>query len=153
MKLPTRVRYGCRAMVALALHEEQGPVPLEVLAQEQSIPERYLAKIVQDLRRSGLIRSVRGAHGGYRLSRPPSRISLLDVWEALEGSFCPVDCLAAPRSCRRAGECVTRGVWEELRDAVTGVMQARTLAGLARRHKQQTARRAAAEHRPAGGNG
>ena len=153
MKLPTRVRYGCRAMVALALHEEQGPVPLEVLAQEQSIPERYLAKIVQDLRRSGLIRSVRGAHGGYRLSRSPARITLLDVWEALEGTFCPVDCVDAPRTCRRADECVTRGVWEELRDAVTGVMQARTLAGLARRHKQQTARRAAAEHRPAGGNG
>jgi len=107
MKLPTRVRYGCRAMVALALHEEQGPVPLEVLAQEQSIPERYLAKIVQDLRRSGLIRSVRGAHGGYRLSRSPARITLLDVWEALEGTFCPVDCLDAPRSCRRADECVS----------------------------------------------
>jgi Rrf2 family protein len=145
MKLPTRVRYGCRAMVALALHEEEGPVPLESLADEQGIPERYLAKIVQDLRRSGLIRSVRGAHGGYRLSRPPARISLLDVWEALEGNLCPVDCLDAPRSCERADECVTRNVWNELRAAMAGVMSAKTL--------DELARQAALEHRTAGGHG
>ena len=145
MKLPTRVRYGCRAMVTLALHHEGAPVPLETLASEQDIPERYLAKIVQDLRRGGIIRSVRGAHGGYRLSRPASRITLLDIWEALEGTFCPVDCLDAPRSCRKTGECVTRGVWEELRDAVVGVMRAKTLGELARQ--------AALEHRTAGGDG
>jgi Rrf2 family protein len=130
-------------MVTLALHLEEGPVPLEALADEQGIPERYLAKIVQDLRRSGLIRSVRGAHGGYSLSRPPGRISLLDVWEALEGNLCPVDCLDAPGSCARTDECVTRGVWEELRDAMAGVMRAKTLDALASL--------AAHEHRAGGG--
>jgi Rrf2 family cysteine metabolism transcriptional repressor len=143
MKLPTRVRYGCRTMVTLALHREEGPVPLEVLAEEQGIPERYLAKIVQDLRRSGLIRSVRGAHGGYRLSKPAAGISLLDVYEALEGTFCPVECLDAPGTCGKTDECVTRGVWEELRDAVVGVMRAKSL--------DELARQAALEHKAAGG--
>jgi len=87
---------------------------------------------------------VRGAHGGYSLSRPASEINLLDVWEALEGSFCPVDCLDAPRTCDRTDECVTRGVWEALRDAVVGVMRDRTLDDLAEQ--------AAAEHEPAGGD-
>ncbi len=68
MKLSSRVRYGCRALVDLAVHQDEGPVSLETLAQETSIPEMYLAKITQDLRRSGLIRSVRGAHGGYQLN-------------------------------------------------------------------------------------
>lgn len=143
MKLPTRVRYGCRAMVTLALHQQEGPLALEALAEEQGIPERYLAKIVQDLRRSGLIRSVRGAHGGYRLSKPASGINLLDVYEALEGTFCPVDCLDAPRSCGKTDECVTRGVWEELRAAVVGVMRAKTL--------DELAKQAAVEHKAAGG--
>jgi len=143
MRLPTRVRYGCRAMVALALREGEGPVSLEALAADQHIPERYLAKIAQDLRRSGLIRSVRGAHGGYCLSRPPEDINLLDVYEALEGNFCPVDCLESPRSCRWTDECVTKGVWKELRDAVTGVMRSKSLAELARG--------AAIEHKTAGG--
>ncbi len=126
-------------MVTLAFLQEDGPVPLEALAERQGIPERYLAKIVQDLRRSGLIRSVRGAHGGYCLSRPAAEISLLDVYEALEGSFCPVDCLDTPGSCGRTDGCTTRGVWQELREAVVGVMQARTLEDLA----QQSAHRAA----------
>ena len=153
MKLSTRVRYGCRAMIDLALHAGQEPVALEVLAREQRIPERYLAKIVQDLRRSGLIRSVRGAHGGYRLSRPATQITLLEVWEALEGAFCPVDCVDAPASCRKARQCITREVWEELRDVVTKTMQAKTLAGLARRHREKAKRRARLERERPGGDG
>jgi len=135
MKLSTRVRYGCRAMVDLALHDEGGPVSLQTLAREQRIPERYLAKIVQDLRRSGLIHSVRGAHGGYALSRVPGRISVLDIWEALEGPFCPVDCLAAPDSCGMVGECVTRDVWDKVRVALTGVLARHNLAALVRRYR------------------
>jgi len=144
MKLSTRVRYGCRAMVDLALHQTEGPISLQVLAQDQRIPERYLAKIVQDLRRNGLIRSVRGAHGGYMLSRPPARITLLDVWQALEGPFYPVECLAAPATCSMVGDCVTREVWEGVRRALTGVLRAEDLAALARRYKDKSGKRTAA---------
>jgi len=122
-------------MVDLALHYKKGPVSLQTLAREQRIPERYLAKIVQDLRRSGLIRSVRGAHGGYALSRPPGQTTLLDIWEALEGPFCPVECLAAPKSCNMVGECVTRDVWDQVRTALTQVLASQNLAALVRRYR------------------
>lgn len=149
MKLSTRVRYGSRAMLDLALHGEEEPVSLEVLAREQHIPERYLAKIIQDLRRSGLIRSVRGAHGGYRLARPPAKVNLLEVWEALEGRFLPVDCLEAPEDCLMADGCVTREVWEECRGALVNVLASKNLARLARRHRRKQAQ-AAAERRKTG---
>ena len=122
-------------MVCLAEHHQNGPVPLEALAHEQKIPERYLAKIIQDLRRSGLIRSVRGASGGYVLSEPPSEISLLDIWEGLEGTLCPVDCLDSPAICEVLAECVMRDVWSRMRGAVEEVLSSETLGGLVRRQK------------------
>jgi Rrf2 family protein len=115
-------------------------VPLETLAGEQNMPERYLAKIIQDLRRSGLIRSVRGAHGGYLLNRAPKDIDVLDIWEALEGPLCPVECLDAPESCGTTAECVTRDVWEDLREAILGVLKSRDLATLAEQHKARHAK-------------
>jgi Rrf2 family protein len=127
-------------MLDLAVHSDEGPVALEVLAQDERIPERYLAKIIQDLRRSGLIRSVRGAGGGYMLNRPPGEISILDVWEALEGPLCPVECLDDESACDMETSCVTREVWDELREAMVGVLGARTLAELAKRDDVRAAR-------------
>lgn len=124
-------------MVDLALHQNDGPVSLEVLAHEQHIPERYLGKIIQDLRRSGIIRSVRGAHGGYMLSRPPAEVTLLDVWEALEGPVSPLECLDAPESCEMEAECVTRDVWNRVRDALTKVLASENLARLVRRYRRK----------------
>jgi Rrf2 family protein len=131
-------------MVDLAVHQKDGSVPLEVLAEDQQIPERYLSKIVQDLRRSGLIRSARGAHGGYILGRDPSQIRVLDIWQALDGPLCPVDCLDRPEECRMSEECVTRDVWEKVRKALAKVLAAETLDGLARRYKAKVARNAKA---------
>ncbi len=133
MKLSTRVRYGCRAMVDLALRRDEGFVPLDSLAEHQNIPDRYLAKIVQDLRRAGLIRSERGAHGGYQLSDSPEQVTLLQVWEALEGPINPVDCLDYPEGCPTNEECVTRDVWARIRDSIVAVLESVTLADLAAR--------------------
>jgi Rrf2 family cysteine metabolism transcriptional repressor len=145
MRLSSRVRYGCRALVDLAVHHDEGPVALDVLAQETSIPEKYLAKIIQDLRRSGLIRSVRGAHGGYLLSGPPAEVTVLDVWEALEGPLCPVDCLENPQGCDLLDECVTRDVWSQVRDAVSRVLKSVTLEALAEKHEAKVGRHASAK--------
>lgn len=137
MKFSTRVRYGSRAMVDLALHRGNGPVSLQVLATEQDIPERYLAKIIQDLRRSGLIRSVRGAHGGYALNRPPADVTLLDVWEALEGPLRPVECLEDGADCAMKPECVTRDVWDKMAHAMVRVLESEDLAGLVKRYRRK----------------
>ena len=140
MKFSTRVLYGCRAMVDLALRRKEGMLSLQALAEGQHMPERYLSKIIQDLRRSGLIRSVRGAHGGYALSRPADEITLLDVWEALEGPVRLVDCLDTPDACNMMGECVTRDVWDKLRGAFVKVLASETVGGLVRRRRRQAHR-------------
>jgi Rrf2 family cysteine metabolism transcriptional repressor len=145
MKLSSRVRYGCRALVDLAVHHDEGPVALDVLARDTSIPEKYLAKIIQDLRRSGLIRSVRGSHGGYLLNGLPADVTVLDVWEALEGPLCPVDCLENPEGCHLLDECVTRDVWSQVRDAVSGVLRSVTLEALAEKYEAKVGRHAAVE--------
>ncbi len=140
MKISTRVRYGARAMLELGLRIGEGPVPLEELANRQQIPERYLSKIIQDLRRSGLIRSVRGAGGGYALADPPSEVSLLDVWQALEGPLCPVDCIEEPERCKMADRCVTRDVWAELTACAVEVLASATIAELVRRHQERASK-------------
>jgi Rrf2 family cysteine metabolism transcriptional repressor len=145
MKLSSRVRYGCRALVELAVRQNEGPVAIEALAQNTSVPEKYLAKIIQDLRRSGLIRSVRGPHGGYLLSGRPDEVTVLDVWEALEGPLCPVDCLENPQGCDLVDECVTREVWSRVRDAVSDVLRSVTLEELAGKHEAKLGHHAAAK--------
>ena len=140
MKFSTRVLYGCRAMVDLARRGREGTLPLRALAEGQHMPERYLSKIIQDLRRSGLIRSVRGAHGGYVLSRPADEITLLDVWEALEGPIRPVDCLDTPDACNMMAECLTRDVWDKLRGAFVEVLASETIGGLVRRRRRKARR-------------
>lgn len=124
-------------MVELAAHNDEGPVSLESMATEQNIPERYLAKITQDLRRSGLIRSQRGAHGGYVLNGEPKDITLLDIWVALEGPLCPVDCLDEEDPCEMEAECVTREIWGQFRDAVEEVLGKANLADLAAKYNRR----------------
>lgn len=145
MKLSSRVRYACRAAVDLALHREEGPVSLEALANETSMPEKYLGKIIQDLRRSGLVRSVRGAHGGYMLNSCPALLTVLDVWEALEGPLSPVDCLQNPAGCQQFEECVTRDVWADVQQAVRNVLESVTIAELAQKQRRRSGEPAAAD--------
>jgi Rrf2 family protein len=128
VKVSARIRYGCRAMVALAGHVgEDRPIPLEVLAAEQEIPERYLAKIIQDLRKAGLIRSVRGARGGYRLARRSSDITALQVWEALEGPLMIVPCIEDKRLCEVPGGCGLHTLWSRLQEANRDVLASTSL--------------------------
>ncbi len=139
MKLSTRVRYGCRAMVDLVSKGTDAPVTLEAMARDQHISVRYLAKIIQDLRRSGIVRSTRGAHGGYTLSRPAEEITLLDIWESLDGPIYPVDCIAEPGECEMWDQCVTRDVWTRMKEAFEQVLGETTLAETAEKYKKRLA--------------
>ena len=143
MNLSTRSRYGVRAMVELAVQCGDGPVRLRTLAKNQAIPLRYLAGIVRDLRRTGLIRSMRGAHGGYLLVRSPTEIRLSDIVQCLEGSVSPVPCVDDPEVCTRHAECVTREVWAKVNDAILGVLRSMTLQEMVERAAEKKAGRAA----------
>ncbi|MFW5923952.1 MAG: RrF2 family transcriptional regulator [Planctomycetota bacterium] len=133
MGFSSRSHYGTRAMLELALRQGQGPVQLETVSRVQDIPERYLCKIVQELRRGGLIESVRGAHGGYLLARPPEQIEVMEIVRCLDGSVAPTECVEDPDSCDNAPQCVAREVWSNVNDAIIGVLGNVTLRDLVNR--------------------
>ncbi len=130
MRISTRVRYGVRLMLELALHNNQGPIFLKDIARKQDISEKYLSQIIIPLRTAGLVKSFRGAHGGYELQRPPEEITLRDVVEALDGEFTLVECLANPEACDRVGHCVTQQVWRRLGQVMAETLEKVTLKNL-----------------------
>ncbi len=119
MKLSTKGRYGLRAMIDLARFSESSPVSISAIAARQNISERYLEQLVALLKKDGLVKSVRGAAGGYVLARDMNEISVGDVLRALEGSLDPVTCLAfTPDGCEAAKECVTKYVWNKINESI-----------------------------------
>lgn len=137
MGFSSRSHYGTRALMELALRQGDGPVHLETLAEVQGIPVRYLAKIAQELRRCGLVRSVRGASGGYLLGRSADEICVMDIVRCLDGSVAPAECVERPDLCNNAPNCVARGVWESVNNAIIDVLESVTLQDLVNRCREK----------------
>ena len=138
MQLSTRTRYGCRAMMELALNQQDSAMPLNKIAARQDISVKYLAQIFPVLRTAGLVRSIRGPRGGYTLARDPSDIRLSDIVHVLEGSLAPVECVDAPGLCEKSGFCATRDVWKALEDRMEDVLHSTTLSDLAENQRSKT---------------
>ncbi|MEE1133064.1 MAG: Rrf2 family transcriptional regulator [Caryophanon sp.] len=124
MKISTKGRYGLTIMIELAKHYGQGPLPLRQIAAEKSLSEAYLEQLVSPLRNSGLVKSVRGAYGGYMLAHPPADISAADVIRVLEGPIQPVEGIEEEESPQRE-------LWIRIRDAVKNVLDTTSLEDLA----------------------
>jgi Rrf2 family protein len=107
-------------------------VDLGSIAERQEIPETYLAKLVVPLRNAGIIRSERGAKGGYELARKPSEVSVQEVVEVLEGRMSLLECTEHPESCARSADCPTLPVWTGLEKAVRDYLQGVSVADVAR---------------------
>lgn len=132
MRLTTKGRYGLRAVLALALHQSRGPVALSSIAESQDISEGYLEQLMVPLKRAAIVKSVRGAQGGYVLARDPKMITVGEVIRALEGPIAPVACVSEefPEECRRASGCATRLVWERVRNSIAETLDSFTLQDL-----------------------
>lgn len=132
MKLSTRGEYGLRAMYDLALRQGQGPIPLKDIAERQEISGHYLEQLIAGLRKAGLVKSVRGAQGGYLLGRPPEEITVGDIVRVLEGPIGPTECVTEeePAFCGRAETCIARRVWARVRDSIVEVMDSITLGDM-----------------------
>jgi len=137
MKLSTRGRYGTRALLELALHYGERPVPLKDIARSQQIPLQYLEHLITPLVAAGIVLSVRGPRGGVSLAKPPETIRLSEVIQLLEGSIAPVACVNDPKYCSRSDFCVTRDIWGELKKVMDGVLESTTLQDLVERHKKK----------------
>jgi Rrf2 family protein len=121
-------------MVQLGRHFGEGPASLAEIATEEDLPRAYLEQLVMSLRDAGLVRSTRGAHGGYQLARDPNEIRMGEVLRALEGPLAPMICASedaehAP-TCDRSARCTVNVLWVRVRDAVTGALDSMTLADL-----------------------
>ncbi len=132
MRLSTRSRYGTRLMLELASHYKKNSVFLKDIAQKESISEKYLSHLVIPLKASGLVSSSRGAHGGYRLAKSPSLITIKDIVKALEGDLSPVECIKNPSVCDRFSTCVTRDIWDILDKKISETLDSVTLKDLIR---------------------
>ncbi len=135
MKLSTKTRYGMRAILVLAGHYGQGPLQTNVIAKQQDISIKYLEQLMAILKASGLIKSVRGARGGYILARKPDEIRLSEVFYGLEGPLVTVECLEDQSVCTRIADCASRQLWAQVQEAITKVLESMTLQDLINRAK------------------
>lgn len=121
MKISTKGRYGLRAFIDLAIYSEKAPVSINSISARQDISERYLEQLMAKLKKAGLVKSIRGAGGGYVLARKAEEISAGEVLRALEGSLEPVVCAAfhPEEECSVKDSCVTKYVWQKLNESMT----------------------------------
>jgi Rrf2 family cysteine metabolism transcriptional repressor len=137
MRLSTKGSYSVRAMLDLAINFGEDPVLIKEISTRQGISKGYLEQLFIPLRVAGLVRGIRGARGGFMLSRPPREIRLSEIIQATEGSTAPVACVDEPRLCRRSGECITRDVWVEMKRACDNVLESLTLQDLIERSRKR----------------
>lgn len=135
MRISTRTRYGTRLMLNLGLHYGKGPVLLKDIAKEEDISEKYLSQIIIPLKSAGLVRSIRGAHGGYMLAKEPSQITLKEIVGILEGDLSFVECVKNPSVCNRTTLCTTRKIWNHLEEKIQEVLNRIKLSDLIQMHK------------------
>lgn len=127
MKLSTKGRYGLKAMFELSLNENNGPVPLKFIAKKQNISDQYLEQIFSSLKKANLVKSVRGAQGGYLLAREAKDISVGDILVVLEGPVSLSDCVLDEDVCENSNVCVTKIVWEKMKKGIEDVIESITL--------------------------
>src|SRR6185437_1248139 len=123
MKISTKGRYGLTIVVELGAKFGQGPVPLRKIAEEQNLSEAYLEQLIPPLRNSGIVKSVRGAYGGYMLAKTPTEITAGDVIRVLEGPIQLVEGLDE-------SDIPQQELWKRIGDAVRGVLDTTTIEDL-----------------------
>ena len=137
MKLSTKVRYGTRAMLELACSYGKGPVLLRDISSRQEISLKYLDRILSSLKAAGLVKTLRGAKGGYALSRLPAEVTLKHIVEALEGRVELVACVNNQQICPRVQSCVTHDLWQEMESSIEGFLARTTLEDLVDRDRDK----------------
>ena len=130
MKLSMGTQLAVRGILALAGQDDSRPVPLKEICRLRSLPHDNMTRIFSLLSRARLVVAVRGKHGGYRLARPASDITLLEVHEAVEGSLALNLCLEDPPQCDRE-DCPMREVWRDLQEQVRAALAEKTLEDFA----------------------
>lgn len=139
MKLSLRGEYALRALVVLGENYGNGVVRIQTISEQQNIPKRFLEQIINDLKAGGFVESRRGVAGGYRLARPPEKITLDRVLLHIEGPLAPVACVSERFykrcTCPDENACAIRSVMKEIRDAIAGIAERVTIAEMCERSR------------------
>jgi len=142
MKISTKGYYSVRAIIDIAIHSQSSPVPLSSISIRENISLHYLEQLFMKLRRSNLVKSVRGPGGGYVLAKKPEEISIGDVLQSVEESVVPKQvCVTHNKnkkinnSCDKIDECVSRLVWQKLSDKMTEILDSISLESLCHEHE------------------
>lgn len=136
MKMSTKGRYGIKAMLELALVYDREMISVRSIAEKQNISELYLEQIFSMLRREELIKSLRGAKGGYSLARSPREITIKNIMDALEGPISISNCIEKDASCDNLDRCATRVLWVKIRDAIDNIFSSVTLQDIIDEHNK-----------------
>ena len=138
MKISTKGRYALRLMIDLAINGTESYVPIKSVSQRQEISEKYLEQIITQLSRAKLVKSARGAQGGYKLVRDPKGYTAGELLRAVEGSLAPVACLEPGHAiCDRAALCGTLDLWKEIQDAIDNIVDNTTLEDLVKKQEKK----------------
>jgi len=131
MMISTKGRYALRIMLDLSQHLDDGYVSLSRISERQEISVKYLEAIVAMLNKAGMVESLRGKDGGYRLTKRPEEYTVGSIIKLTEGSIAPVSCLESQiNSCESACRCLTLPMWMKLEELVDGYLESVTLKDL-----------------------
>jgi Rrf2 family protein len=137
MKISVKGRYGLRVMIELAIRYGKGPIAVDLIAKSQGISGKYIHVLVSGLKSSGLIRGIRGPHGGYELARPPAEITAYEIVSVLESDLVPSDCVSDSTICTRIAVCAARDIWCDIASAAKRILTETTLDDLAKREREK----------------
>jgi len=132
MKLSTKIRYGLRAILQIAMEGESKPIMARQIAERQNISEPYIDQLLIPLRTNGLIRSFRGRRGGYQMAADPKELTVLNIVESLNGRLNIMDCLD-DNECDRKPRCATKVIWEQANENLRQSLDSTTLKELVQR--------------------
>ncbi len=130
MKISTRSRYGVRLLFELALNYNNGFMLLKDISEKQDISEKYLSNIVILLKSASLVNSARGSHGGYALAKVPSKITIKEIVDVLEGQPYLIECAKNNKICERSKLCPSQELWKNLETEIGNFLQGITLQNL-----------------------
>jgi Rrf2 family protein len=130
LRLTAAADYAIRAMIHIACIPEGSPAMGHDVARMQGIPHSFMAKILRRLVGGGLLRSTRGAHGGFFLARPATQLNLLEVVEAIEGPLTLTTCSSGPGGCQWAPDCPASAVWHQVQEQMADVLRSSTLESM-----------------------
>jgi Rrf2 family transcriptional regulator, cysteine metabolism repressor len=132
MRISHKTEYGILALLYITCNGEKGPVPVQTMAQELLIPRRFLEQIIAVFKKNGLVKSIRGPHGGYLMAKDPQTVTLAEVMNITEGPFQLWGCVKDKEHlyCSFENVCAVRGIWQEIQSSVERLLNSFNLKEL-----------------------